>query len=204
MIINLKEHAEQLCMHRTGKINVMQIHAVMQELDVKYKRGCNDVYWYQLFLNGSWLERIFKTLNPELDYVEDNHDVLGEQTRGNNYPDFKFKRNSKDITLDTKTFFSLTKFNNATAANFEDSKYIIAFIMSERKFYYRRQLDDHKDAYTAATPMTNLPPVIEQEIGWIKLPDEVIMFNLGAKAEQTDAELAPELTYFVNRYSVVK
>lgn len=167
----------------------------------RYIRGNNGVSGRRFHWNGAWVENEIKLLNPELQYIEDNHGILNTEVAGNGIPDYEYYINSKRYTLESKTYKTLEKFNAATY--FEGADYCIAFIMAESKFYFRKSINRY--VYTKAMPMADLPEALKPIIGWIKLPEEVKMVRLlNVNDGMSDAQVPEMVTYTIDLYRVIE
>lgn len=201
MTINYKDTYDALInSNYVNKDLLDNILNVMKQLDHKYFRikAKNDLKWFQFFLNGWWLETELNRLNPGLKFIENNHDNIGGQDRGNYIPDFEYTTlNGTKVTIDSKTFYNIDKFNKLTNKDFEGANYCLAFIMSEKKFYYRKLITNNNVcySYTAAEPITNTDPVLAELI----LPEIVSMIGLNCDAYTN--EVLPNVLIPVTNYT---
>lgn len=195
---------------RTPKIieTAWLINTFMSGLDNAYRaethvsgmRGNNYITWFQYFLNGAWLEYELRVLNPGLRFKEAGHGIIDNEVSGRNIPDFEFTYAGENYTLESKTFYNLQKFNNAT--HFENADFCIAFIMDERKFYFREKVDG---GYRQAINIDDVPecyPALVPYLGWIQLPKTVKMIGFDLDKNTFNRDVPESVTYKIYNYKV--
>lgn len=175
------------------------------KLDQTYRRG-NSLHWLQLFLNASQLEKQLVQLNPQtLSYIEQNHETLGTQARGNFIPDFYFTVDGIRYTLEIKIYGSVSKFNSYTYKDFEGADYVLAYIIPEHTFYLRKQVNKSK-TYLYAIALSELSEPVLSLFAKLNLPTEITMINFNCAQCKTDNELlsnCPVVFYYFNTYPVI-
>lgn len=198
MILNLTDMWDTLATRSIKRVDTVNIKTFMTTcLDNNYRRGNNSLYWLQLFLNGDRLETAFKQLNKSLEFIEQDHGLLGNKRRGNYIPDFRIV--GTDYTIDTKTFQTVKNFNSAT--NFENATFVIAFIMDEQKFYIRYNVAN-SGRYSLAVTRENLQPALQEILSEIVFPTSVEMIKFCVNKLDYDLHIPDNIKYLFNTYEV--
>lgn len=175
----------------------------------QYKRGKNSAKWFQKFLNGWLLENDFMNLNPKiLTFIEDNHDCLERNGRGNDIPDFNIHcADGNWYQLDTKTYINVLDSLNSTEAiieaskSFHKAKFVIIFCMTTKKFYWLIKTDH---GYSYPVLFKDLPERCQWLFKDLALPDKVEMLRIEVPSDATDAQLPEYASYQFIVYNVIK
>ena len=157
----------------------------------------NSIKWLQKFTNGFMQEINLKFLNPQLSFIENNHEELVRNSTGNNIPDFKFTLGGEEFTLEAKIYSSRQNFEDIQyGKSFHGAKFVLGFCLDDGNYYWRVRINNDVYSYSPTIARDEVNPELAKLIGWIKLPSHQTMLRIQVSSNATDDQL-PETAKYI-------
>ena len=190
-LLDLDATIEHLCTKPVKTIPTHDLAAFIDTLGTNKTEGKNGLSRGQYFFNARLTERLLKALNPDLEYVNDDHNIFIRGSRGTDDPDFKFVVNNITYFLEVKENGSEDSyFGHLEKTNFHNAYVVISYLIFKKQFVYAFRNEGYSVLYTPEEAIAKMPALAK-----IKLPTKVPTIRFNVNPSLTTDQLPAEVTY---------